>query len=178
MQLLFRLPLTLLEMALRRGLGALLGLAGLVRGDDADDFVVPAPTPAPPAATPGPATSHPAASASPPPPTAEEAIDRRLAREAAAGNGGPAPAPAPSRPRTIREAAAHVDREAEIVESVGPAEDVVATIDVDEPWDGYDGMAATAIVARLRGADPATKGVVRMYETQHKGRATVLRATG
>jgi hypothetical protein len=181
MQLLFRLPLTLLEMALRRGLRALLGLTGFVRGDEADDLVVPTTEPAAaPGRAPSPAAAPaaPAAPASPPPPTAEEAIARRRAREAAAANGGPAPAPAPasSRPRPIHET--HVDREAEVVESFGPAEDVVATIQVDEPWDGYDGMPATAIVTRLRGADPATKGVVRMYEQQHKRRATVLRATG
>jgi hypothetical protein len=185
MQLLFRLPFALLEMALRRGLGAFLEFAGLVRGDDAgaDDLVVPTPAPPPryeaPTAPAAPAPAAPTAQAAPPPPTAEEAIDRRVAREAAAGNGRPAPEPASasSRPRPLRETP-HVDREAEVVESFGPAEDVVATIDVDEPWDGYDGMPAGAIVTRLRGADPATKGVVRLYEQQHKKRATVLRATG
>jgi hypothetical protein len=186
MQLLFRLPLALLEMVLRRGVTALLELAGLVRGEPgADDVVVATPAPAPDsAAAPAAATTPPPPPARPAPPprpapTAEEAIERRLAREAAAGNGGPAPAPAPasSRPRPVRETA-HVDREAEIVESFGPAEDVVATIEVAVPWDGYDAMPATAIVGRLRDADPATKGVVRLYEQQHKRRATVLRATG
>ena len=35
-----------------------------------------------------------------------------------------------------------------------------------------------AIVARLRGADLATKAVVALYERGHKRRATVLRAAG
>jgi hypothetical protein len=174
MQLLFRLPFVLLEMALRRGLRSLLALAGRAQDDEFDpgDVVAPAP-----AAPPEP-QSTPRAPAAPPPPTAEEAIARRVAREAESANGASssAPPPAPSRPRPIR-TAPHVDREAEVVESVGPADDVVATIDVDEPWDGYDGMAASAVVARLRGADPATKGVVRLYEQRHKRRATVLRAT-
>jgi hypothetical protein len=82
----------------------------------------------------------------------------------------PPPPPTPEPPR-------HVDRDAEVVASVGPAEDVHATIQVDEPWDGYDEMAATAIVERLRDADAATKGVVRLYEQGRKGRATVIRAT-
>ena len=172
MQLLFRLPVVLLELVLRHGLRALLRLAGLGPDDaDAPEAVVPAPPAQPPAARP-PAPSAPAA---PPPPTAEEAIARREVRDAESANGGTAARAAASRP--VRPAP-HVDREAEVVESVGPAEDVVATIDVDEPWDGYDGMPATAIVARLRGADPATKAVVRMYEQRHKQRATVLRATG
>jgi hypothetical protein len=197
MQLLFRLPLTLLEMVLRRGLGAIVDITGLLRGGDDDAYVVPTPQ----ARTAAP-TYH-----APPPPTAQEAIDRSDEREAAAPppppappkprtppartNGGRAAAPRPSRARTPEppapEAApplravpdeGHVDREAELVESVGPAEDVVATFDVAEPWDGYDAMAANAIISRLRGADPATKGVVRLYEQQHKKRATVLRATG
>jgi hypothetical protein len=176
MQLLFRLPFVLLEMALRRGLQALLELAGRRSADAHDqDVDVPAPAPAPAPASRPPA---PRAPAGPPTPTAEEAIARRVAREAERANGASAATSAPtaSSPRPVRPAP-HVDREAEVVESVGPAEDVVATIEVDEPWDGYDRMSATAIVARLRGADPATKGVVRMYEQRHKQRATVLRAT-
>jgi hypothetical protein len=83
--------------------------------------------------------------------------------------------PAPP-PHAVRDTG-HVDREAAVVESVGPARDVAGTMTVDRPWDGYDTMAASAIVARLRDADSATRGVVRMYEQPHKRRATVLRAT-
>ena len=60
-----------------------------------------------------------------------------------------------------------------LVESFGPADDVGATITVEEPWDGYAQQPAAAIVARLRGADPATKAVVALYERGHKARATV-----
>jgi hypothetical protein len=181
MQLLFRLPFVLLEMVLRRGLQALLALLGRSPADPFDaDAVVPPPAAAP--APPGPAAPAPAAPAprvpEPPTPSAEEAIARRVVREAERANGASAAAaPAASRPRPVSPAP-HVDREAEVVESVGPAEDVVATIDVDAPWAGYDGMSAAAVVARLRGADAATKAVVRMYEQRHKQRATVLRATG
>jgi hypothetical protein len=182
MQLLFRLPFVLLETVLRRGLGALLELAGLVRGGGAgaDDVVMATPAPPrPPAPSPAARYAAPPVATTPPPPTADEAIERRVAREAASANGGPAPAaaPSPSRPGPARETP-HVDREAEVVESFGPAEDVVATIEVDTPWDGYDAMPAGAIVSRLRSADTATKAVVRLYEQQRKKRATVLRATG
>jgi hypothetical protein len=112
-----------------------------------------------------------------PPPTAEEAIERRQEREAVE-NAEPDLGP-PTPLRAITGDADHVDREAEIVESFGPADDVGdvgGTITVDEPWDGYAAMPASAIVARLRSADGATKGVVALYERSHKNRATVLRA--
>jgi hypothetical protein len=73
---------------------------------------------------------------------------------------------------------AHIEEEEELVESFGPARDVGATITIDEPWDGYAGQPADAIVERLREADLATKGVVALYERAHKNRVTVLSATG
>jgi hypothetical protein len=75
----------------------------------------------------------------------------------------------------------HVDAGETLVGSFGPADDVgtlAGTATVVEPWDGYDGMPAAAVVQRVRGSDTATKAVVRLYEQQHKGRATVLRAAG
>ena len=191
MALLFRLPLLLIEALLRR----------LFRGGD-EPFFVPEPAPgdmpgagavftapaatdaaAATAATPGaPASttppppraprapaSAPAPAPEPPTPTAEEAIERRFAREAAAP-------PAPL--RAVGDDDGHVDVEVEVVESFGPADDVGSALTVDEPWSGYDGQPASAIASRVRGADSATKAVVRLYEQQHKKRATVLRATG
>jgi hypothetical protein len=182
MQLLFRLPFLLLEMLLRRSARVLADLVVLVRGGDADVVAEPAFAPEPaPAAAPEPAPAAaapeaPPAPTGPPPPTADEALARRAAREAAEANGAGTPDIASARVRPLREGP-HVDREAEVVESVGPADDVVATIEVDEPWEGYDAMPATAIVARLRDGDEATRAVVRLYEQRHKNRATVLRAT-
>jgi hypothetical protein len=72
---------------------------------------------------------------------------------------------------------AHVDREAELAYEAGPAEDAGAEVRVDAPWDGYDGMRAADIVARLKGADAATRAVVRLYEQQGKARTSVLAAT-
>ncbi len=161
--LLFRLPFLLLELLLRR----------LLRREDQERF---APTSAPARAT-GPSFSatapQPSADGAPPP-TADEAIERRVAREALAAEAD-VPPPTPLRP--IGDTG-HLDDDADVlVESFGPADDVGATITVDEPWDGYARQPATAIVARLRGADPATKAVVALYERVHKGRATILRAT-
>jgi hypothetical protein len=166
MALLFRLPFMLIELLLRRLLGR----------DGDDDAWAPAPT-APPPSPAARATPQPPAADGPAPPTADEAIERRFAREAAAPP-PPPPPPAPAAPplRAVGDDG-HVDREATVVESFGPADDVGGTVTVDEPWDGYDRQAAAAIVQRVRGADAATKAVVRLYEQQHKARATVLRAS-
>jgi hypothetical protein len=175
MMFFFRLPFLLLELLMRRSAGALRLLVRVV-GGDRYERVWPEPEMADRfAAWPGPVVEREpepdgGRPAGPPPPTADEAIARRKAREAAA------PPPPPEPPLHAVGGEDHVDREATIVESFGPADDVAGTITVDEPWDGYDGMAASVIVDRLRGSDGATKGVVRLYEQQHKKRATVLRA--
>jgi hypothetical protein len=156
MSLLFRLPFLLFELLLRR----------LFRGEEQERF-------APTRASAPERTDASAFPAAAPPPTADEAIERRVVREAATPDLTP---PTPLRPISD---AGHLDEDADVlVESFGPADDVGATITVEEPWDGYAQQPATAIVARLRGADPATKAVVALYERGHKGRATVLRATG
>lgn len=177
MGLFFRLPFLLLQALWRH----------FARSDhDHEDarFAPPAPAAATEhETTPGAGATFTATAASAsangaPPPTAEEAIERRFAREAAdvarAGGGSD------DALRPIGDAG-HVDREAELVDSFGPAGDVGdvgGTLTVDEPWDGYAGQHAAAVVERLRGADPATKAVVALYERAHKNRATVLRATG
>jgi hypothetical protein len=72
----------------------------------------------------------------------------------------------------------HVDSEPTLTYEAGPAKDVGATVHVDAPWEGYDRMRATDIVARLRSADPATRAVVRLYEQHGKARSSVLAAAG
>lgn len=133
--------------------------------------------PVSPPATPAPAAPIASRAAAPAAPalTADEALERRFTREAAA-----APVPDYDAEPPPASAAARVDAgdDVELVASVGPADDVSGTIVVQEPWPGYDEEPAKAVVARLRGADPATKAVVRLYEQQRKARATVLRATG
>jgi hypothetical protein len=171
MALLFRLPFLLIELLLRRLFGG---------GEDRDVIVPTATPPRAPAEPPGAGpvfmSPRPPMPRRPPAPSAEEAIERRLTREAAAPPPPPPPPPAPIL-RAVGDDG-HIDRGAEVVESVGPAADVSGTLTVEEPWNGYDGMGAPTVVRRLRDADMATKAIVRLYERQHKQRATVLRATG
>src|SRR3954465_2571215 len=90
MQLLFRLPLLLLEMLLRRGAEAVLGVVGLVRDDAGDDVVSPvqeppAPTP-PPAGPPRP----PPPARGPPPPAGAPRLHRPAAAQRRGGHGAAA----------------------------------------------------------------------------------------
>jgi hypothetical protein len=179
MVLLFRLPSLLFDLLRRLFRHDERFTAGWATSDPPPPAYTaePAPvavTPTVPAPAPAPAPA-PSVVGAPPPPTADEAIERRVAREAAE-----AAAPDPTPPTPLRPIgdAGHVDQDAELVESFGPADDAGATITVDEPWDGYAALPAAAIVARLRAADPATKAVVALYERGHKKRATVLRAAG
>jgi hypothetical protein len=173
MLLLFRLPLLLLETLLRR----------LLRRGEQERFAPTAaperpPAPERPVAPPFTATAPSPSANGAPPPTADEAIERRIAREAAEAAAAEEDLTPPTPLRPIGDVG-HLDQDADVlVESFGPADDVGATITVDEPWEGYAKEPATAIVARLRGADPATKAVVALYERGHKRRATVLRAAG
>jgi hypothetical protein len=64
----------------------------------------------------------------------------------------------------------------ELVESEGAASPS-ATLRVGEPFDGYDKLRAPEIVARVRESDDAVKAVVRLYESTHKKRKSVLQAT-
>lgn len=50
------------------------------------------------------------------------------------------------------------------------------SIRVDEPWNGYRGMAAADVIDRLAVADTAMLAAVQLYETSHKQRPSVLKA--
>jgi hypothetical protein len=172
MAFLLRLPLLLLELLLRR----------LFRREEPIPRYAPADAPsgadyvpetdeAPPVAFTG-ASSN----GAPPPPTAEEAIERRFAREAAdsaRAASGNVPPPTPLRPVSDH---SHIDTTPQPVESFGDPDEVRGTIVIDEPWPGYDADTAGAIVRRLKDADGATKGVVALYERANKARKTVLKA--
>ncbi len=98
----------------------------------------------------------------------------------------PPPASAPRRPRATTPAPphvapapapAHVDREAVVVvESAdsGAEDGAGAEVNVAEPWGGYDAMKAKDVTEQLATADPATLAVVRLYESTHRKRRTVL----
>ena len=119
-----------------------------------------------------PASARPVGEPPPPPPPpappkpAPEPVVRRV----------PKPEP-PSAPEPEPPAPAHVDREAVVVAEsadAGAAEGAGATIHVDEPWRGYDMLKARDVAAQLATADAATLAVVRLYESTHRKRRTVL----
>jgi hypothetical protein len=73
----------------------------------------------------------------------------------------------------------HVSEEPVLVAEVaeaGAEDGAGAELRIDEPWEGYSTMSASEIRSRLRRADAATLGAVRLYEAAHKGRSTVLQA--
>ena len=149
-----RLPLEITLRAAKLGIGVLRTVTGLIEHDHADER---APWPAEPEAEA--VATEPVAQ----PIVAEpEIIEAPIDFDA--------PSPEELAPR-------HVDTEEALAYEAGPAEDVGAEVHVDTPWPGYDQMRAADIVARLKGADEATRAVVRLYEQQGKARSSVLAAT-
>jgi hypothetical protein len=74
---------------------------------------------------------------------------------------------------------AHVSEEPELVHEVaepGAEEGAGAAITVAEPWDGYRHMSAKDVIARARSANRAQLAAVRLYESRHRSRQTVLAA--
>ena len=168
MHTLLRLPLILLEMAVRQGAAAVRDILRLVAGGGEDE-------------RPDPAAARRDAEVI----GAEEARARRPeARPRQAARRRPAapapatpPAPAPEAER-LGERPAHVSSGAETVASFGPVGDPSPNLTVQAPWDGYDAHPAAEVIKRVRAADEATKTVVLLYERGHKGRASVIRAAG
>jgi hypothetical protein len=73
----------------------------------------------------------------------------------------------------------HVSEEPELVreEAEPGAEDGAgARVTVLEPWDGYARMNAREVIARARQAGPAELAAMRLYESRHRSRQTVLAA--
>ncbi|WP_205699174.1 hypothetical protein [Conexibacter sp. SYSU D00693] len=121
------------------------------------------------------------------PPTPAPAPRPRRAQEVSQKRNPPAGTPigrpdtAPATPdleATPEFAPRHVDTGVTEVASFGPEDDAGPSITVDAPWPDYDGMSASAVVARVRDADDATKAAVLLYERQGKGRKTVITAAG
>ena len=189
------LPVTL-PLAIARG--AVKGALGAVV-DAVEDVVRPErdegpPTEAPPAAPRAPRT-RPVVPVEPLEPElglAEDMADLEaaLAPEPEPGPGvaaEPEPEPEPESPADVAEALDLPTEEptrgevAQLREEQREAEATPdspgAQIRVDEPWNGYRSMAAADIVDRLAVADDATKAQVRLYESTHRRRKTVLEAT-
>ena len=159
-----RLPLEITLRAAKLGVGVLRTVAGLLEHDEADGAHA-----AEGGGSGAPWPQEPAAASSMAEPVAEPVVvgDPEIIE-------APIDFDAPS-PEEL--APTHVDREETLAYESGPAEDVGAEIHVDSPWEGYDQMRAADIVARLKGADQATRAVVRLYEQQGKARSSVLAAT-
>src|SRR5215217_7903044 len=143
MYTLLRLPLILLEMALRQGAGAVKEIVRLVAGGDGDR-----PDAAAERTRPDPADAAAAARREADALAAAEARARRPeARPSAAARRRRPPAPAPASPpepppapeaELLGDEPGHVSREAETVASFGPADDPAPAIEVHAPWSGYD----------------------------------------
>jgi hypothetical protein len=94
------------------------------------------------------------------------------------------PAPAVQTPDVDLEAPVvaepvHVSEEPELVreEAEPGAEDGAgARVTVMEPWNGYAHMNAREVIARARQAGAAELAAVRLYESRHRSRQTVLAA--
>ena len=73
----------------------------------------------------------------------------------------------------------HVSEEPELVREVaepGAEEGAGASVTVLEPWSGYAHMNAREVIARAGQASPAELAAVRLYESRHRSRQTVLAA--
>jgi hypothetical protein len=175
---LLRLPIMLLELALRGGAGALKDILRLVAGrSDGDRPSMPSPE----------AEAETAAGARREAErvAAEEAAARRPAARPSAARRrtrpqppqpvAAAPAPAPEA-EALGDVQAHVSREAEPVASFGPGDDPGPTLEVQAPWPSYDEQSAAEVVRRVRSGDDATRAVVLLYERGHKRRKSVLEA--
>lgn len=182
---LITLPLRIWLRSAQLGTRAVAGAAGgaisiAVRAVEA---VAPG-QPSPAAAPPDPSPAAPAARTAyrPDPRTAARPSTLRPPTTTPAPPPEPAPAPplaAAPEPEPLIEEPRHVSEEPELVreEAEPGAEDGAgASIRVIEPWNGYGKMNARDLIDRIRGASPAELAAVRLYESQNRGRRTVLEA--
>jgi len=98
------------------------------------------------------------------------------------GPNAPPPAaagPPPPRPSAPAAEPDHLEDRpavaAEVAEA-GAEEGAGAQVHVDQPWEGYGGMTAAEVRARLADADPEVAAVVKLYEAAHKDRSSVIEA--
>ena len=165
MNMLLRLPIILLEMLLRGGVGAVRDLLRRVSDAEPDDGAATAEAAAPAAGARREAERVAADEAAARRPAARPSAVRRRTRPATAPEAGP-PAAEPT----------HVSAGATPVASFGPSDDPGATIEVDPPWPNYDAHPAAEVVRRVRAGDEATRAVVLLYERSNKARKSVIDA--
>jgi hypothetical protein len=136
--------------------------------------------PPPPSEPRRPAATAPAPRTRAPSPVPPPAPAPAMQAPAPAPVSQPAPAPAPAAPQApAPPEPAHVDSGAVVVAEfadAGAADGAGAEVHVDEPWEGYSRLTARDVTAQLATADPATLAVVRLYESSHRKRRTVLAA--
>jgi hypothetical protein len=75
----------------------------------------------------------------------------------------------------------HVDEEVVLVAEVaeqGAEEGAGPELHIDEPWEGYDRMAAVDVCDRLTGATAELAAAVELYESTRRSRRSVLEAAG
>ncbi|MBV8997982.1 MAG: hypothetical protein JO304_02915 [Solirubrobacterales bacterium] len=86
---------------------------------------------------------------------------------------------APAPPTPIVDEDVHVSEEPELVREVaepGAEDGAGADVTVMEPWSGYRHMTAHEVITRAQQSSPAELAAVRLYESRHRGRETVLAA--
>ena len=113
-------------------------------------------------------TADPTDISSPPP----LAVDAPEVSVMEAAGSGPVP------PSEVDEVA-HVSEEPVLVAEsadVEIADGIHTDLHVQEPWDGYAKANAQAIIDELERCNPAQLAVVRLYESTHRARKTVLEA--
>jgi hypothetical protein len=170
MHFLLRLPLILLELALRGGAGALKDLLRLVAGGAAE--AERAPTAEEEAEAVAAASARREAERL----AAREAAARRPEARPGAARRSTRPAPPRAVPDPAQPARAHVSEEPTPVASFGPADGPGAALEVEPPWPNYDQQSAAEVVKRVRAGDEATRAVVLLYERSHKARKSVIAA--
>jgi hypothetical protein len=73
----------------------------------------------------------------------------------------------------------HVDEEVVLVAEVaeaGAEDGAGPELHIDEPWDGYDRMAAVEVCDRLTAATAELAAAVELYESTRRSRRSVLDA--
>jgi ferritin-like metal-binding protein YciE len=112
--------------------------------------------------------------------TERETPYRERAERRRAAKRGPRTPEGPTRAQAarLREAEREREKNAEeiAVETEGAGEPG-PEVHVEAPWEGYDAMKASEVIARLRDAPPAVKAMARLYEETHKARKSILDAT-
>lgn len=121
------------------------------------------------AAAPGPPPGEAADAVSSPPPAVFDAPEIGIVE--AAGS-GPVPESEIDEPTHVSAEPVLVAESADIEAADGLHTD----LHVQEPWDGYRQSTAGQIIEALEDCNPAQLGVVRLYESTHRARKTVLEA--